>query len=95
MNITWSANLFSVSKGSKLFEPFDMKLYETKLKEFYDLPSTEKAKYKGADDYVVKNGGPQLCPLNYNYKKIYEETSKRICSRSLADRFLYAKQTHR
>ncbi len=78
MNITWSANLSSVSKGSKLFEPFDMKLYETKLKEFYDLPSTEKAKYKGADDYVVKNGGPQLCPLNYNYKKIYEETSKRL-----------------
>lgn len=78
MNITWSANLSSVSKGSKLFEPFDMKLYETKLKEFYDLPSTEKAKYKGADDYVVKNGGPQLCLLNYNYKKIYEETSKRL-----------------
>ena len=74
MNIIWSANSSPVSKGSKLFEPFDIKLYENKSKEFYALPSTEKAKYKGADDYIVKNGGLQLSTLNYNYKKIYEET---------------------
>ena len=85
MNIVWSANISPVSKGSKLFEPFDVRAYEKKIREFRELSTTEKAGYKSADDYVEKNGGPQLCSLNISYKKIYEETCKRLENESVPE----------
>ena len=83
MNIIWDSKISSIAK--ELFEPFNIELYETIVKSFYDLDSSEKSCYKGADDFVVKNGGPHLSQLNINYKKLYEEVEKRLESESVPE----------
>lgn len=85
MSPTWFAQLLPCTCGTKLFEPFDIDLYEEKGKEFIELPSEEKKNYKGKEDYISKNGGPTLSPLERNYKKFIEEISERLASESIQE----------
>ena len=86
MSPSWFAQILPCTNGTKLFEPFDIALYEEKGKEFIELPSFEKKNYKGKEDYISKNGGPTLSSLEKNYKKFIEEISERLSSDSLPER---------
>lgn len=78
MNLEWSVSS-SDTFGSNIFiERFDVEKYTNAQKEFMSLPSNEKAKYKGADDYVYKTCGLTLSPNRMNYKKITDEISYKL-----------------
>ena len=59
-----------------------MNLYNKLRDEFFQLPNCQKSSYAGAEDYIVKNGGPELKSLNKNYKLLIEETEKRLSSQN-------------
>lgn len=70
---------FSRSQNpNKLFEPFDLEKYNSLAEIYKSLGPDQKSLHKGMDDYIVKNGGPDITPLNRNYKLIIEENQKRM-----------------
>lgn len=73
MNISWSATATPSTSGSGFFKAFDIEKYHSLHADFMALANSEKKNYKGADDYIAKQGGPSLSPEEINYKKFVEE----------------------
>ncbi len=83
----WVANITATDKGQKLFQSCDYKLYKEIKTKYEALPKNEKACYKGADDYIRKNGGPELTPLNKNFMLLIEEIDAQIHSDNVLEVF--------
>lgn len=75
MDLKWYASSTASTSGSGFFKAFDIEKYNELFAEFSALDGSEKKKYKGADDYIVKQGGPALSPEERNYKKYMDEMS--------------------
>ena len=78
MNLKWSATITKCTRSTKLFEVFDIEAYVAECKKFHSLSPEDKAKYKGADDFISKNGGSLPLPLNRNYMRLIDEVNARL-----------------
>ena len=83
----WTVQMIPAPNSNKLFVACDLEKYNEKRKEYDSLSKDEKGKYKGADDYVAKNGGPKLDPLNKNYKLLIDEINSRLSSKQVPEIF--------
>jgi len=83
----WVAKATSTDKGQKLFQSCDYSLYKRMKIEYENLSISEKTKYKGADEYIKKNGGPELNSLNKNYMLLVEEIDAQIHSERILEMF--------
>ena len=83
----WIVKVTATEKGQKLFQSCDYSLYKKKKAAFETLPKNEKALYKGADDYIKKNGGPELNSLNRNYMLLVEEIDAQVRSDNVLEVF--------
>lgn len=83
----WIVQITPTTTGQKIFEACDLQLYSEKRNEYNSLPNTEKSKFKGADDYIVKNGGPFLTQENKNYMRLVEEINAQLSSDSMPEFF--------
>ena len=75
MELAWSATATPIVSGNVFLKKFDIKQYNELSNMFNSLDGSEKGNYKGAEDYIVKHGGPVLSPENRNYKKYIDEMS--------------------
>ena len=73
MDLSWSATVTPSTNGNIFLKSFDVEKYNTLLSTFTSLDSSEKKKYKSAEDYIVKQGGPSLSSEERNYKKYIDE----------------------
>lgn len=74
MDLSWSATATpSTTNGNVFLKWFDMGKYNALFSAFTSLDGSEKKKYKGAEDYIVKQGGPSPSPEERNYKKYIDE----------------------
>lgn len=78
MELKWIAQATSLSAGNHFFEEFDTAQYTELFKQFSMLSNEEKSKYKGAEDFIVKMGGPSLTPTQKNYKKFMDEIASNL-----------------
>ena len=76
MDLSYFAKAEPSANGNIFFKEFDIEGYNTLFSAFNSLDGSEKSKYKGAEDYIVKNGGPSPSPEERNYKKYIEEMSE-------------------
>lgn len=83
----WVAKVTATEKGQKLFQACDYSIYKSKKEDYEKLPKSEKAGYKGADDYIKRNGGPELNSLNRNYVLLTEEIDAQIHSDRILEVF--------
>lgn len=86
MNLDWSATITNCTRSTKLFEVFDIEAYVAECKKFQSLSPEDKSKYKGADDFISKNGGNLPLPLNRNYMRLIDEVNARLESGKLPER---------
>lgn len=73
------------TKGSKLFETYDVEMYVELTKAYERMTPEEKSKYKGSSDYIEKSGGPKLSPLNMCYRKLSSEIEFRLTSSAIPE----------
>ena len=74
MDLSWSATATpSTTNGNVFLKWFDVEKYNALFSAFTSLDGSEKKKYKGAEDYIVKQGGPSPSPEERNYKKYIDE----------------------
>ena len=78
MELKWIAQATPLSVGNHFFEEFDTEKYTELSKRFSMLSKEEKSKYKGAEDFIVKTGGPSLTPTQKNYKKFVDEIASNL-----------------
>lgn len=83
----WTVQIAPSANGQRIFEECDLQSYSEKRKEYDLLSKTEKAVYKGADDYIVKNGGLSLTQGNKNYKLLVDEIDAQLSSESMPELF--------
>ena len=83
----WIVHITPTTSGQKIFEKCDLQSYSEKRKEYDLLTKTEKSGYKGADDYIIKNGGPALTQENKNYKLLSDEINAQLASESMPELF--------
>ena len=83
----WTVQITPTTTGQRIFEKCDLGLYSQKRKEYDSLDKNEKSKYKGADDYIVRNGGPSLSQENKNYKLLVDEINAQLSSDSMPELF--------
>lgn len=76
MDLSYFAKAEPSANGNIFFKEFDIEGYNTLFSAFNSLNGLERSKYKGAEDYIVKNGGPSPSPEERNYKKYIEEMSE-------------------
>lgn len=58
MELSWSASAVPSANGNVFFKSFDIEKYYALLAAYASLDGSEKKKYKGAEDYIVQQGGP-------------------------------------
>ena len=73
MDLSYFATAKPSENGNIFSKSFDIEGYNTLYSAFNSLDGSEKKKYKGAEDYIVKNGGSALSPEERNYKKYIDE----------------------
>ena len=83
----WISKKTPTNSGQKLFHPCDYRAYQEKKSEYDNLSPTEKAKYKGAEDYIKKTGGPIISSLNKNYMLLVEEINAQLQSSNVLELF--------
>ena len=83
----WIVHITPTTSGQKIFEKCDLQSYSEKRKEYDLLTKTEKSGYKGADDFIIKNGGPALTQENKNYKLLSDEINAQLASESMPELF--------
>lgn len=75
MDLSCFVTVVSSANGNIFLKSFDIEMYNTLFSTFNSLEGFEKKKYKGAEDYIVQQGGPRLSPEERNYKKYIDEMS--------------------
>ncbi len=83
----WIAQKNATDSGQRLFQSFDYSIYKQKKNEYEQLSSEEKANYKGAAEYIKKNGGPELSTLQKNYVLLMEETNSQLEANNVLEVF--------
>lgn len=78
MKLEWSATAILSSSGNTFLKSFDINIYNELYSSFISLAGEEKQHYKGADDYIVKHGGPTLSYEEKNFKKYIDEIGANI-----------------
>lgn len=78
MELKWKTEANLSPSGNAFFEEFDKELYYSLVQQFNTLSSLAKSKYKGIEDYVIKQGGPNLTPNQKNYKKLVDEIKSNL-----------------
>ena len=78
MDLSWSATATPSANGNVFLKSFDVEKYDTLFAAFTSLDGSEKKNYKGAEDYIVQQGGPSLSPEERNYKKYIDEMSTNV-----------------
>ena len=78
MELKWISEAILSNSGNTFFEEFDIEVYTMLAQQFSHLLPSEKSKYKGVDDYIVKQGGPNLTPNQKNYQKIMDEIKSNL-----------------
>lgn len=78
MELKWIAQATHLPDGNHFFEEFNTVQYAELFKQFSILSNGEKSKYKGAEDFIVKMGGPSLTPTQKNYKKFMDEIASNL-----------------
>ena len=78
MDLSWSATATPSANGNVFLKSFDVEKYDTLFATFTSLDGSEKKKYKGAEDYIVQQGGTSLSPEERNYKKYIDEMSANV-----------------
>ncbi len=78
MELKWIAEAIPVTDGNTIFEKFDVARYIDMSENYKKLLGGEKKRFKGLDDYITKNGGPSINPLQKNYKKLLDEIDANI-----------------
>lgn len=78
MELKWIAQATPLSTGNYFFEEFDTEQYTELYKKFSLLSSADKSKYKGAEDFIVKAGGPSLTSAQRNFKKFMDEIASNL-----------------
>lgn len=76
----WFVNATSCINGSKLFEAYDYETFGKIQRQYVELSSVEKAKYRGAEHYATIQTGKELTPLNKNFLKLMDEVTERLKS---------------
>ena len=87
MNTEWNVFVAPHSKGAILFEKCDLQEYNRLSLEYDRLSKEEKATYKGKDNYISKQSGIYLTPMNKNYAKLVEEVNERINNQDVPETF--------
>ena len=83
----WVSEVTHDNNGHKLFQRCDYQSYKEKKMEYDNLLPAAKAKYKGADDYIKRSGGPTISSLNKNYMLLVEEINAQIQSSDVMEIF--------
>ena len=83
----WIVSITPASTGQKIFQSIDFDDYRLKRVRYFDLPPENRQRYKGLDDYISRNCGLELDPLQKNYIRLRDEIEEQIKSEFTLETF--------
>jgi len=83
----WIVSVTPSANSQKIFQAIDYDDFVIKRTQYYDLPSEHKQRFKGLDDYISKQGGPELDSLRKNYIRLRDEIDEQIKTDNMFETF--------